>query len=53
LQIDDLGIDYMQRRAGYINAVTLDQDKAAARKLLAAEPTIMVVGPPLAGAGKG
>jgi zinc protease len=53
LQIDDLGIDYMQRRAGYINAVTLDQVKAAAKKLLAAEPTIMVVGPPLAGAGKG
>ena len=31
LQLDDLGIDYMQRRAGYINAVTLDQVKAAAR----------------------
>ncbi|TJV02699.1 MAG: insulinase family protein [Mesorhizobium sp.] len=53
LQLDDLGIDYMQRRAGYINAVTLDQVKAAAKKLLSAEPTIMVVGPPLAGAGKG
>jgi zinc protease len=53
LQLDDLGIDYMQRRAGYINAVTLDQVKAAAKKLLTAEPTIMVVGPPLAGAGKG
>ncbi|TJX61924.1 MAG: insulinase family protein, partial [Mesorhizobium sp.] len=25
LQLDDLGIDYMQRRSGYINAVTLDQ----------------------------
>ncbi|WP_407067874.1 M16 family metallopeptidase [Mesorhizobium sp. M8A.F.Ca.ET.213.01.1.1] len=53
LQLDDLGIDYMQRRSGYINAVTLDQVKAAAKKLLTAEPTIMVVGPPLAGAGKG
>jgi len=53
LQLDDLGIDYMQRRAGYINAVTLDQVKAAAKKLLTADPTIMVVGPPLAGAGKG
>ncbi|WP_095202551.1 M16 family metallopeptidase [Mesorhizobium carmichaelinearum] len=53
LQLDDLGIDYMQRRAGYINAVTLDQVKAVAKKLLIAEPTIMVVGPPLAGAGKG
>ncbi|MBZ9669203.1 M16 family metallopeptidase [Mesorhizobium sp. ES1-3] len=53
LQLDDLGIDYMQRRTGYINAVTLDQVKAVAKKLLTAEPTIMVVGPPLAGAGKG
>ena len=52
LQLDDLGIDYMQRRAGYINAVTLDQVKAAAKKLLTADPAIMVVGPPLAGAGK-
>ncbi|MBN9218390.1 MAG: insulinase family protein [Mesorhizobium sp.] len=53
LQLDDLGVDYMQRRAGYINAVTIDQVKAVARKLLSAEPTIMVVGPPLAAAGKG
>ncbi|KAA3448116.1 peptidase M16 [Mesorhizobium sp. SARCC-RB16n] len=53
LQLDDLGIDHMQRRAGLINAVTLDQVKAAAKKLLSTEPTIMVVGPPLAGARKG
>jgi zinc protease len=53
LQLDDLGIDYMQRRAGYINAVTLDQVKAAAKKLLSAEPTIMVIGPKLAETGKG
>ncbi|MBZ9963304.1 M16 family metallopeptidase [Mesorhizobium sp. BR1-1-2] len=53
LQVDDLGIDYIQRRTGLINAVTLDQVKAAAKKLLSAEPTIMVVGPPLAGANKG
>ena len=53
LQLDDLGIDYMQRRAAYIDAVTLEQVKAAAKKLLTTEPTIMVVGPPLAGAGKG
>ncbi|MGX9181758.1 M16 family metallopeptidase [Mesorhizobium sp. BHbdii] len=53
LQLDDLGIDHMQRRTGYINAVTLDQVKAVAKKLLSAEPTIMVVGPPLAAAGKG
>ncbi|RVA63867.1 insulinase family protein, partial [Mesorhizobium sp. M7A.F.Ca.CA.001.08.1.1] len=53
LQLDDLGIDYMQRRAGYINAVTLEQVKAAAKKLLTTEPTIMIIGPKLAGAGKG
>ncbi|MBZ9852468.1 insulinase family protein [Mesorhizobium sp. CA13] len=53
LQVDDLGIDYIQRRTGLINAVTLDQVKAAAKKLLSAEPTIMIVGPPLAGANKG
>ncbi|MBZ9808487.1 insulinase family protein [Mesorhizobium sp. BR1-1-9] len=53
LQLDDLGVDYIQRRTGLINAVTLDQVKAAAKKLLSAEPTIMVVGPPLAGANKG
>lgn len=53
LQLDDLGIDYMQRRAAFINAVTLDQVKAAAKKLLSTEPTIMIVGPKLAEAGKG
>ncbi len=46
LQEDDLGIDYVQSRAALINAVTLDQVKAAAKKLLSAEPAIMVVGPP-------
>jgi zinc protease len=47
LQIDKLGIDYMQRRTAYINGVTLDQVKAAAKKLLSTEPAIMVVGPKL------
>ena len=37
----------MQRRTAYINGVTLDQVKAAAKKLLSAEPAIMVVGPKL------
>jgi len=56
LQVDHLGVDYMKRRAALINAVTLDDVKAAARKLLSAEPAVMVVGPPLAratGNGKG
>ncbi|KUM23603.1 zinc protease [Mesorhizobium loti] len=47
LQIEGLGIDYIKRRSGLINAVTLDQVKAAARKLLSFDPTTMVVGPPL------
>jgi zinc protease len=47
LQVDKLGIDYMQRRTAYIDGVTLDQVKAAARKLLSTEPAIMVVGPKL------
>jgi zinc protease len=45
LQLDDRGIDYIDRRVGYINAVTLDQVKAAARRLLVAEPAILVIGP--------
>lgn len=45
LQIDRLGIDYMQRRADLINAVTLDDVKAVARKLLTVEPSVMVLGP--------
>lgn len=53
LQLDKLGIDYMQRRAALIDGVTLDEVKAVAKKLLSAEPAIMVVGPPLADGGKG
>ncbi|HEY4191892.1 MAG TPA: pitrilysin family protein [Mesorhizobium sp.] len=53
LQLDHLGIDYIQNREAYLNAVTLDQVKAVAKKLLSAKPAIMVVGPPLADGGKG
>lgn len=45
LQLDGRGIDYIERRVGYINAVTLDEVKAAARRLLVAEPAILVIGP--------
>lgn len=45
LQIDDLGIDYIQRRASIIDAITLDQVKAAAKKLLTAKPAVMILGP--------
>src|SRR5690606_35263193 len=36
LQQEGLGIDYMRRRDALINSVTLDDVKAAARKLLSA-----------------
>ncbi|UVK49126.1 insulinase family protein (plasmid) [Mesorhizobium sp. AR07] len=51
LQLDNLGTDYIQRRPVLIEQVTLDQVRAAAKKLLSAEPAIMVVGPPLGGKG--
>lgn len=47
MQIDGLGIDYLDRRAGLIEAVTLDQVRALARRLL--DPTrlsFVVVGEP-------
>ena len=53
LQLDGLGIDYMQRRAGYIEGVTLDEVKAVARKLLTADPAVLVVGPRLPEGSKG
>ena len=52
LQRDQLGVDYIERRESYIDAVTLETAKAAARRLLAAEPAVMVVGPALAGQGQ-
>jgi len=45
LQITGLGADYFERRADYINAVTREQIKAVARKLLTAEPAVLIVGP--------
>lgn len=45
MQTENLGVDYIDRRAALIGAVTLDQVKAAAAKLLSAEPTVVVVGP--------
>lgn len=53
LQLDRLGIDYIQRRSAYINGVTLDEVKAVAKKLLSVDPAILVVGPALATGGKG
>lgn len=49
LQRDDLGIDYIERREALIDAVTIDDVRAAARRLLSAEPAVMIVGPESAG----
>jgi len=53
LQIDDLGIDYIQTREAKIEAVTLDGVKAEAKKLLSAKPAILIVGPKFGAAEKG
>jgi len=45
-QIDKLGIDYIQRRSGLIDAVTLDDAKRAAKRLLERGMLITVVGRP-------
>ena len=45
IQLDDLGTDYIERRQGLIDAVTLDQVKAEAKRLLSVDPTIITVGP--------
>jgi zinc protease len=45
LQEEKLGIDYIDRRPALIEAVTLDQVKAAAKKLLTADPAVLVIGP--------
>ncbi|MCR5858533.1 pitrilysin family protein [Mesorhizobium sp. J428] len=47
LQLDGLGIDYIDRRTALIEAVTLDDVKAAAKRLLESEPAVMVLGPAL------
>ena len=44
LQVEDLGMDYIERRADYIESVTLDDVRNIARRLLAVEPAVMVVG---------
>ncbi len=45
LQKDGRGIDYIERRAALIEAVTAEEVKAAAARLLTAEPAILVIGP--------
>ena len=47
MQLEGLGIDYLDRRNGYIEAVTLDHVNRVARRLLDADRlTVVVVGEP-------
>lgn len=45
IQQEKLGIDYIEKRADYIAAVTIEDTKRMARELLSAKPTIVIVGP--------
>lgn len=45
IQTENLGIDYIERRDSLIKAVTIEDAKAAASRLLGAEPTVAIVGP--------
>lgn len=45
LQMKGLGIDYVADRARQIEAVTLDDVKAVAARLLGTKPTILLLGP--------
>ncbi len=53
MQLDDLGIDYIDRRAALIDAVTLDAAKRAAKRLFDGGLLISVVGKPDAVAAVG
>ena len=46
IQIDNLGIDYIQRRSSLIDAVTIDDAKKAARRLYGAGMLVTVAGRP-------
>jgi zinc protease len=46
IQTDNLGIDYIERRAGLIDAVTLADAKRVAKRLLDGGMLVMVVGRP-------
>ncbi len=45
IQTDNLGIDYIDRRNKLVEAVTLEDVKAAAKKILSNELTVVIVGP--------
>ncbi|MEL6752218.1 MAG: pitrilysin family protein, partial [Pseudomonadota bacterium] len=47
IQESDLGLDYIDRRATYIDAVTMEDAKRVAGQLLSADPSFVTVGRPL------
>ncbi|WP_018098929.1 M16 family metallopeptidase [Sinorhizobium meliloti] len=47
IQMKDLGIDYIERRKQLIEAVSAEDVRSAANRLLSADPAVMIVGPPL------
>jgi zinc protease len=51
LQVEELGIDYIERRPDIINAVTREDVAAAARRLLSAEPAVLILGPGIENGG--
>jgi zinc protease len=47
MQLEDLGIDYLEKRNGYVEAVTLEQAKRVAKELYRPDAlTVVVVGTP-------
>ena len=46
IQLDDLGIDYIDKRNGLVNAVTMADVKRVAKRLLEANMLVTVVGKP-------
>jgi zinc protease len=45
IQLDDLGLDYIDKREAMIDAVTLGDVKRVAKRLLSVPPTVVTVGP--------
>ena len=43
IQLEDLGIEYMDRRSGYIDAVTLEDIRRVARRLIRPDEMIVVI----------
>jgi zinc protease len=46
IQLDGLGMDYMQRRSAMIDAVTLDDARRVAKRLFGGGMLVTVVGRP-------